>query len=335
MLKKVYSDYSDNFKLGIVLAWMLSFFVIVLNCSSIVYLSTKKHRFVRQIRMKGQRRRFSVYSKIDTSVYKPDELIVLSLCASNLFVGLAAAIKLMAVITEAEDLWFHKIISYIVTFAMFVSLIHILLLSLERLLAVRSPFCHQELRNKQTLYILMVVWMMSVLPPILNQNASFSLLVAVLMSMSYIILIVTYAYILHAMSIAFKTNTNSIISDNDSNRRQKERERRSTFSCCSIVISYIVCTIFPVVKLIVSETAINSLDTTMDLLMFVFLLMRSLSDPLVYTLRNKIYNVGMYIFQCSCKKSSTDAMEIDDFNLSLSDDEDIYILFVNSRETVL
>jgi len=218
---------------------------------------------------------------------------------------------------------------------MFVSLIHILLLSLERLLAVRSPFCHQELRNKQTLYILMVVWMMSVLPPILNQNASFSLLVAVLMSMSYIILIVTYAYILHAMSIAFKTNTNSIISDNDSNRRQKERERRSTFSCCSIVISYIVCTIFPVVKLIVSETAINSLDTTMDLLMFVFLLMRSLSDPLVYTLRNKIYNVGMYIFQCSCKKSSTDAMEIDDFNLSLSDDEDIYILFVNSRETVL
>eukprot|EP00111_Clytia_hemisphaerica_P009694 TCONS_00028443-protein len=309
---KLYSQYGDGYKFGIVIAWMMSFFVVVLNCSAIVYIGTKKHRIIthQKRRYKRDRYRFSVYSRIDSSVYKPDEIIVLSLCVSNLVVGLAAAIKIMAFITEANDPWFHEIISYFVTFSMFVSLIHVLMLSMERFLAVRSPFIHQDLRNKQTGYMLMVVWLLSILPPILNKNPSFSLLVSVLMITSYIILIVTYTFIFHMMGIAFRTNTNSITDDSD-HRRQKERERRSTFSCCSIVISYILCTILPVIKLLHTKSGINNLHTTMDVLMFVFLLMRSISDPLVYTLRNKIYNIGMYCCNCTCRKKSTKLFEID------------------------
>lgn len=340
----LYSQYNDNYKLGVVIAWMLSFFVIVLNASAILVIASKKHRLIRRRHAKNNRNnkrhrfsRISISSRIESSLYKPDELIVLSLCVSNLFVGFAAAIKIMAFITEARDPWFHIIISYVVTFAMFVSLIHILLLSLERFLAVRSPFCHQDLQNKQTGYILLVVWLLSVLPPILNQNPSFSLLVSALMIISYIILIVTYAFIFHMMGIAFRNNTNSIVDDADDYHRQKERERRSTFSCCSIVISYILCTLLPVIKLLTTDTGINSLDSTMDVLMFIFLLMRSVSDPLVYTLRNKIYNIGMYLCNCTCRRQQNKSrlLEIDDFNLDIDDAEEVYIWFQTSRETRL
>ena len=333
----LYSQYNSNYKLGVVIAWILSFFVIVLNGSAIVIISSKKYRLITRHTQRGKKmnkrfNRFSIYSRIESRVFKPDELIVLSLCVSNLFVGFAAVIKIMAFITEAKDPWFHIIVSYVVTFAMFVSLIHILLLSLERFLAVRSPFCHQDLQNKQTGYILLVVWLLSVLPPILNQNPSFSLLVSVLMIISYIILIATYTFIFHTMGIAFRNNTNSIVDDADDYHRQKERERRSTFSCCSIVISYILCTLLPVIKLLSTDSGINSLDSTMDVLMFIFLLMRSISDPLVYTLRNKIYNVGMYLCR---RQSKTRLLEIEDFNFSIDDAEEVYIWFQTARETSL
>ena len=401
----LYSEYDNTYKLGVVVAWMLSFFVIVLNCYAIVFIGTKKHRLV-NIR-KNQKRhlagmimgykrnninnmqnietdtkkkkshkfRFSVYSLVPqrietTDVYKPDELIVVSLCFSNLFVGLAAAIKITAFITESRDPRFNAIISYVVSFSMFVSLIHILVLSLERFLAVRSPFCHQDLRNKQTGYILLVVWMLSVLPPILNANPSFSLLVSALVLISYVILVATYAFIFHMMGIAFRNSSNSTAAasaadEADEQRRQKERERRSTFSCCSIVISYILCTLLPVVKLLTETGGMNSLDSPMDVLMFVCLLMRSISDPLVYTLRNKIYNLGMNLCQCICPRrhsannsrhlintgnnyknshnnNSTDynmekrkLLQIENYNLNIDDEEEVYIWFQTSRETRL
>ena len=260
---KLYSEYDLYYQFNIVIATILSFFVVVLNMFAIFYLGIKKHRLLHKSHEQARRTTFriSMYSRIYSSAYKPDEVIVLSLCVSDLFVGIAASVKLMAFITESKHPWFDVVIRYVVTFSMFVSLIHILLLSLERLLSVSSPFCHQDLRNKQTIYILSMVWLMSILPPILNQNPSFSLLISVLMIKSYIILIVTYLYIFQVMALAFKNNTNSTISNyEDCQRQQKHRERRSTFSCCSIVVSYILCTIFPVIKLSTSKKGMNTLE---------------------------------------------------------------------------
>lgn len=338
IMTRLFSEQNLTYKITTVFAWTLTFFVLVMNVVAIVYFSTKKSKLRKNVFMnKFLPFRFSTFThtSVTQPLYKPDEIIVLSLCASNLIVGLATAIDLFVFILETTiPYWLDTLIGYIVTFSILVSIIHILFLSLERLISTRYPFHHKQLKNSQTYYMLFIVWSMSILPAILEKNprrSAFSLLLAALLVLSYIILIITYTYVLVKMDQTFKKSYEN--DDAESIKRQKELDHRATFTCCIIVISYILCTCIPVVKLLTHKGGVSHRHgERIDVTMFVFFLLRSLSDPFVYILRNKIYDFGMFLFKIRRKQRKK---EISDYDLSFNDDKEFMLFLIDSRETCL
>lgn len=334
----LFSQQGSAYKVITVLTSGLAFFVLVMNVVAIVYFSTKKSRIRNNVANRLLKYRFSRYTRSGASqpLYKPDEIIVLSLCSSNLIVGLATAVDLCVFIldTSLPD-WFYTLIGYVVTFSILASINHILFLSLERLLSARYPMQHQQLKRSQTYYMLFVVWTMSILPAILEKNprrSAFSLLLAVLVIFSYVILFITYTYVLSKMDAAFKSSYEN--DDAESIKRQRERDRRATFSCCSIIISYILCTIIPVVRLLTKKDGVSKRQgERIDIAMFVFFLLRSLSDPFVYILRNKIYDFGMFL--CKLRRKQRGIKDITKYEFSLGDGEEIMFFLVDSKETCL
>ena len=159
-------------------AFLVAVLIITLNIVSIVQLSLRKR--------KGRQ------------MFRPDVVVLVSLCFSNLFVGIAAFTDLIFYIMEIQlPSWTLFITNEIMRFSLLSSLLHILFLTFERLLSIRFPIWHRNHMNKRkTNLTIIVIWFTSIMPAFGEVKlVVFLKTLAVLMLICNVVLVPVYVYI--------------------------------------------------------------------------------------------------------------------------------------------
>ena len=249
-------------------AFSIAVLVVAMNIISIIQLLLNKRSTVQK--------------------FLPDEVILTSLCFTNLFVGIAAFTDLIFYIIEIQlSSWILLITNYVMRFSMISSLLHILFLTFERLLSIRFPIWHRNHMNKRkTNLTIIVIWFTSIMP-VFGDVKRFVFLktLAVLMLICNVVLVPVYVYIYCVVKRTGNSTTKS-------KRKPSKLERKSTFTCSAIVLSFFVCTVAPIIDLLMmrEENPSYKEGNITHLIMFSLVILRSLFDPLVYILRNKVYN---------------------------------------------
>ena len=104
-------------------------------------------------------------------------------------------------------------------------------------------------------------------------------------------------------------------SSTKSKRKPSKLERKSIFTCSAIVLSFFVCTVAPIVDLLIMRDENESYKerNVINMIMFSFVISRSIFDPLVYILRNKVYHCCKRVLHI---ESSSQSVSVKCENLS-------------------
>ena len=224
--------------------------------------------------------------------FRPGELILTSLCFANLLVGVATFTDLFSyMLTSSLPTWFVAITVYMVKFSIMSSLLHILCLSFERLVSIRFPMYHRNyIDKKKTCIFLFVSWCACMIPYAFKRHeATFLIVLAILMLLCNCVLIPVYIYIYISVKQNVKKTT---LRDSSTVQKPTKLERKSTLICWSIVSSFLLCT-FPTIIYVLfigCESTSYFEENIAGMIIFSFVILRSLCDPLVYILRNRVYN---------------------------------------------
>lgn len=277
--KMSYNDNSTALKGLANYALVLSFFVVLFN------VVAGKVLIVRQIKNAGR-------------VYKPEQSILISLCCANFLVGFASLVHFIFFILDVKlPYWIIYLTSYQVKFALIASLLHILLLTLERLISVRFPFYHRNHINKKKIVCLLVLlWIAGLVPAagsVGNKNTAkqslFLLTLSILMFVADFLIIAVYAYIIYVVR---KTSVkpNPLVDPHSHILRIEivKRERKATVTAFVVVLSFLVCTLPSVINMFVASDVKRPYYDVTFIFMFTLLLLRSILDPIVYILRRQI-----------------------------------------------
>uniref|UniRef100_A0A7M5WXQ7 G-protein coupled receptors family 1 profile domain-containing protein n=2 Tax=Clytia hemisphaerica TaxID=252671 RepID=A0A7M5WXQ7_9CNID len=241
--------------------------------------------------------------------FKFDEIILLSLCMSNLMNSFLTSVDCAIMVIDKGGtlpVTIYQITGYGIAFALLVSLTNVIIFAFERLVSFRYPFFHRDLRRRYLIMLLFFCWSLSVLPTIQlhHRRSIYFLTLCGVMVFSNIFLILSYLYIFIVMKKTIKhgfapSTPKQRKGSNKSapffTRERSKMQVKTTIMCLSIVISYFLCTVPPVIWMIVHKGAgITHRDgNTTVMSMYMLLLLRMVFDPLVYILRNKIFNFSM------------------------------------------
>jgi len=181
------------------------------------------------------------------------------------------------------------VLAFIVLFSLIVSLIHVLLLSIERFVSIKFPFKHRELKKRTTALVLLFVWLLSIAPTcsILYSRSGALKTIAVIMIATDLVLVFSSVYIV-VITRRVLSNQNNLVCAYKGT--QKSLQRQITKFWCTIVVSYLLFTIPPVVAIIAKsgETMTLYYGSMLDSLMLILMLMKAIVDPVVYILMNQL-----------------------------------------------
>lgn len=268
-------DGDADYKGIVVFIIIQGFSIVFLNAASVFFL-------VYRIPKKTQNRRRG-------SSLTPDKQILTSLCVANFTTGSAVVVEFTCY-AAGEPVSSKKItvLAFIILFSLIVSLIHILLLSIERFVSIKFPFKHRELKTRTTSLVLLSVWLLSMAPTcfILYSRSGALKTISVIMIATDLVLVFSSVYIV-TITRRVLNNQNNLCAYKGT---QKRLQRQITKFWCTIVVSYLLFTIPPVAVMIAKngKTMTFYYGSKLQSVMLILMLMKAIVDPIVYILMNQV-----------------------------------------------
>ena len=270
-----FSDTGDVFKLVTSLIIIQGFVVVILNGVSAAILF---HKWRTQPKKRSSR-------------MMPDKLIKISLCVANFMTGVAVVVEFVCFVAgEKVTSKKVKVLSFIILFTLVASLMHIILLSLERFMYLKFPFKHMEVKNRTVIILLVLAWLLSIPPTcvIFIKGSSALNMIAILLLITDIILIFSSVYIIRVTKRVFSQQQSNRIQDNSEN---KQLEKQITRCWVATVVCYLLFTIPPICVIIGrDEHTMRTYDESrkMDSVLLIVILMKAIVDPILFILVNHI-----------------------------------------------
>ena len=234
-------------------------------------------------------------SRGNTSQFiKPDQILLIGLCASDILLGTTGILHstfMFLATRPPKKLLFSA--NYIYRFTVLSSLLHVLALTIERVMFVKFPFLHRSCTSRSSLIVGAVIWVLSICLSVLPFTKLLRVLSPVIISCD-IILIVAYVYILKKMcqSIRTQASTRRMAQDKDVDREVNQKGGKATLVCMMVVVSFIACTTPPLVWIIQhSHRFVGRFyvqQNLEDYIMITLLISKGVFDPLVYIFRRGI-----------------------------------------------
>ena len=270
-----FSDTGDVFKLVISLVIIQGFVVVILNGVSAIMLF---HKWRTQLAKRNSR-------------IVSDKLIKISLCVANFITGVAIVVEFICFaagikVTPMKT----KVSVLIILFTLVASLMHIILLSLERFMYLRFPFKRMEVKNRTVAILLVLAWLLSI-PPIcviFIKKSNALNMIAILLLITNIILIFLSVYIIRVTKRVLSQQQSNRIQDNSEN---KQLEKQITRCWVATVVCYLLFTIPPICVIIGrDEHTMRTYDESrkMDSVLLIVILMKAIVDPILFILVNHI-----------------------------------------------
>ena len=270
-----FSDTGDVFKLVISLVIIQGFVVVILNGVSAIMLF---HKWRIQLAKRNSR-------------IVSDKLIKISLCVANFITGVAIVVEFICFaagikVTPMKT----KVSVLIILFTLVASLMHIILLSLERFMYLRFPFKRMEVKNRTVVILLVLAWLLSI-PPIcviFIKKSNALNIIAILLLITNIILIFSSVYIIRVTKRVLSQQQSNRIQDNSEN---KQLEKQITRCWVATVVCYLLFTIPPICVIIGrDEHTMRTYDESrkMDSVLLIVILMKAIVDPILFILVNHI-----------------------------------------------
>ncbi|XP_066928960.1 lysophosphatidic acid receptor 3-like [Clytia hemisphaerica] len=237
----------------------------------------------------------------------PDKQIIISLCLTNFTSG-AAVIVEFACFAAGEPISSKKILvlAFIILFSLIASLLHVILLSLERFMALKFPFRHREVKKRSTVLALVFVWVISALPTLtifINRSGALEI-ISIIMIITDFFLILSSIYIISVTKKVLSGQNAGMIGGSKTESRDYEKEITRFWS--TIMVAYILFTIPPVLIMIFKGGEAVSLysGARVDGVLMILILLKAIADPLLYILAN----------QMNCCKHSKDSKSLEASN---------------------
>ena len=282
-----FSDTGDVFKLVISLVIIQGFVVVILNGVSAIMLF---HKWRTQLAKRNSR-------------IVSDKLIKISLCVANFITGVAIVVEFICFaagikVTPMKT----KVSVLIILFTLVASLMHIILLSLERFMYLRFPFKRMEVKNRTVVILLVLAWLLSI-PPIcviFIKKSNALNMIATLLLITNIILIFSSVYIIRATKRVFSQQQCNRIQDNSEN---KQLEKQITRCWVATVVCYLLFTIPPICVIIGrDEHTMRTYDESrkMDSVLLIVILMKAIVDPILFIL---VSHIRKWTFCCCLEEN--------------------------------
>ena len=272
-------------------SWMLAVLSAICNIIALIYIIARRNQSLLIPRRKK---------------FKFDEIILLSLCFSNLVNSVLTSIDCTMMMIGTDLYILFLITSYGIGFTLLVSLINVLIFAMERVVSFRFPFFHRDLRRRYLVLVLALCWTLSALPTtqLHRHRDAYFLTLCGVMVFSNVFLIFSYFYIFTVMKKTI--NNQGVIppsaksvksTDHNFTRERTEMQIKTTIMCLSIVITYFLCTVPPAVWMIMNRGVgiTHREGSSSVMVIYLLLILRTLFDPLVYILRNKLFNISMIV----------------------------------------
>ena len=285
---------SQSYKAAVYSAMAKAVLTIILNAVATTFL-LKNNRKSRQ------------QCHNSTAGSRRNEIILMSLCITNVLFGIGILVDFGAFICEKSS----TVGFLLITFSLILSLTHIILLTFERIVAARFPFKYQLLNTKYLLIALVVIWVLSIgiAAATINSYNTFLLVFCVVVLCSNVAVVVTYVYIIYKIRYSSKRLLLPATSTNSTpwySNEQKEQQNRVTTLCCIIVLVYITTTLPCVICYIIPKYGVYSTPFSgevKEMVLFLLLIWRSMTDPLIYIFREQIYKRFAFVLSMAIKKS--------------------------------
>ena len=225
---------------------------------------------------------------------KPDQILLIGLCASDILLGttgiLHSAFMFLARRPPTKLLYAAN---YIYRFNVLSSLLHVLALTIERVMFVKFPFLHRSCRSRSPFIIGTIIWVLSICLSIMPFTKLMMVLSPIIITCD-VILIVAYVYILKKICQSIKTqaSTRRVAQDKNVDREVSQKGGKATLVCILVVASFIACTTPPLVWIIQHQHQFVGRfyiqQNIEDYIMITVLISKGAFDPLVYIFRKGI-----------------------------------------------
>ena len=273
-----FSDTGDVFKLVTSLIIIQGFVVVILNGVSAAILF---HKWRTQPKKRSSR-------------MMPDKLIKISLCVANFMAGVAVVVEFVCFVAgEKVTSNKVKVLSFIILFTLVASLMHIILLSLERFMYLKFPFKHMEVKNRTVIILLVLAWLLSIPPTcvIFIKGSSALNMIAILLLITDIILIFSSVYIIRVTKRVLGQQQSNRILDMQNNSENKRLDKEITRCWVATVVCYLLFTIPPICVMIAKNGhSISTYDESQTVggALLIVVLMKAVVDPFFFILISHI-----------------------------------------------
>ena len=276
-----FSEGSKAFQACVALVFVIASMVVILNCYAIVFLLRGG--------VGGGLSHQSCHKPSTTGTQR-NAMILLSLCIANILFGVGVLADFTCFVT-GQYLWAG---AYVIAFGLIASLIHVCMLTFERFMAVKFPFQYRIIPLRTMVFVSTTVWVLSVLPVAavrVNYKMFLMVLFVILMISDVSIVAVYTAVVIEMRGLNNRTHSKYTVQSPWKTTAQHEQQNRITAFCCIIVISYITSTLPAVIWYMIHSGEYISpySGNTVDIILFMMLVMRASTDPLIYIFREEIH----------------------------------------------
>ena len=235
----------------------------------------------------------------------PSSILLLSLSCADMLTGLVIAVNDIAYIIlksirpdrETYKLWI-LIFKLIICYSLLNSLLHLIVLTAERLCAIRYPLKHLMMMatNTNIAKVITSIWVISLISFVnilKNSTLPFFMALSVLILLTGVFLAVVYFYIFRKFQTLGNQQRKSVcinISSDDSEHRMEihmtiyNREVRSAVYCAFVVIVYVICSFPLAINTLTQSLSSPTLFTFISLSLMV---VNSVCNPLLYLLKHQ------------------------------------------------
>ena len=301
-----FSDGSKAFQTCVVLVFFISTLVVILNLCAIAFLLRGGGS--------GGKSQHGQHKASSTGAQR-NALILLSLCIANIIFGVGVLSDFTCFVA-GQYFWAG---AHVLAFGLIASLVHVCMLTFERFIAVKFPFKYQVIPLRVLVFVSVAVWVFSVLPA-----AAIRINYRVFLMVLFIILLISDAGIVSVYTFIVvelrglnnRTHSKYTVQSPWKSNEQHEQQNRITAFCCIIVISYMTSTVPSVIWYLVHSGGYISpySGNTVDIVLFLLLVLRSLTDPLIYIFREEIHAKFSFLHSRFTMSSAEDELKpcIDD-----------------------
>ena len=225
---------------------------------------------------------------------KPDQILLIGLCVSNILLGMTGIFYcsfMFLNIVPPKHLIYCA--NYFLRFSMLSSLLHIIALTVERLLFVRFPFLQTSIGSKRTLACEAVILILSFTISSLPFTALLKVLYPMILTCD-VILIITYLYIIKRIILLTRRRARgkTLCQHANNEARSNSTEWKATIVCLLVVTSFITFTTPPLIWTIRHQNKFQGRfyiqQKLQDYIAITIFICKALCDPLVYICRKNI-----------------------------------------------